>query len=60
MGTHLVSLVKRLFSRPHHRPIKSFEHELEAAGGVAGRFDAGYKIVPTAKVIGSVSRWREL
>jgi hypothetical protein len=43
-----------------HRGIKSFEHELEAAGGVAGRFDAGFRTVPIVKVVGSVSRWREL
>jgi hypothetical protein len=40
--------------------MKSFEHELEAAGGVAGRVDVGMRTVPTTKIVGSVSRWREL
>jgi hypothetical protein len=47
--------------RPRQRRgIKSFEHELQAAGGVAGRVDSGLHTIPTAKVVGSVSRWREL
>src|SRR5579859_722677 len=52
--------LRAVLSRRAHRGIKSFEQELESAGGVAGRFDAGFRIVPTAKVVGSVSRWREL
>ncbi len=43
-----------------HRPAKSFEQELQAAGGLASRADAGAQIVPVEKVVGSVSRWQNL
>jgi hypothetical protein len=40
--------------------VKSFAHELRLAGGFAGRVDGGLQVVPTACVVGSVGRWREL
>jgi hypothetical protein len=43
-----------------HRDAKSFEHELHAVGGMTGRGDLGPRIVPTEKVVGSVSRWQNL
>jgi hypothetical protein len=43
-----------------HRDVKSFEHELKAAGGIAGRADGGTQTVPTEKIVGSVSRWQNL
>jgi hypothetical protein len=43
-----------------HRDAKSFEHELHAVGGMTGRGDLGARIVPTEKVVGSVSRWQNL
>jgi hypothetical protein len=43
-----------------HRDAKSFEHELHAVGGMTGRGDLGSRIVPTEKVVGSVSRWQNL
>lgn len=51
--------VKRAFVREHNG-VKSFEREAEAAGGIAGRHDAGMKIVPARKVVGSVGRWTNL
>jgi hypothetical protein len=42
-----------------HGDVKRFEDEVEAAG-VTGRVDAGMKVVPTAKVVGSVGRWQNL
>lgn len=43
-----------------HGRVKSFEQELERAGGLAGRVDRGVQIVPTEKVVGSVGRWQAL
>ncbi|HEV7215068.1 MAG TPA: hypothetical protein VGP33_08065 [Chloroflexota bacterium] len=43
-----------------HADIKRFDRELEAAGGLAGRFDAGTKVVPAGKIVGSVGRARNL
>jgi hypothetical protein len=43
-----------------HRGIKSFQEEANRAGGVASGLDRGIKIVPTEKVVGSVSRWQNL
>src|SRR5262249_36301994 len=55
----LTSLIA--FLRPRrHRGTRCFEHEVAAAGGVSGRVDAGFRVVPTRKIVGSVSRWREL
>jgi hypothetical protein len=44
----------------HDRGVKSFEHELAAAGGVANRVDAGVAAIPVGRVVGSVDRWRVL
>ena len=49
---------KRLLRQ--HRAVKSFEHESQVHGGVVGIADVGTRVVPTAKVVGSVSRWRNL
>ncbi|MCC6625997.1 MAG: hypothetical protein IT340_01220 [Chloroflexi bacterium] len=43
-----------------HRDILSFDQELKAAGGLAGRNDRGIQTVPTEKIVGSVSRWQNL
>ena len=58
----VVSIAKLLARlRPRgHRAAKSFEEELLAAGGLASRVDAGARIVPVEKVVGSVSRWQNL
>ena len=60
MNLDVLRPLRAIWSRRKHRGIKSFEQDLQSAGGVAGRVDAGMRIVPTAKVVGSVSRWREL
>ena len=52
-------LMARMLPR-RHRDVKSFDRELEAAGGLAGRFDAGIKTVPAQKIVGSVGRARNL
>lgn len=49
----------RTLLRRHGR-VKSFEQELERAGGLAGRVDRGVHTVPTEKVVGSVGRWQAL
>ena len=46
--------------RRRHRDILSFDHELKAAGGLAGRSDRGIQTVPTDRIVGSVSRWQNL
>src|ERR687885_2686128 len=43
-----------------HGDVKSFEHEVQAHGRVAGIADTGTRVVPTEKIVGSVSRWRNL
>src|SRR5919202_2083256 len=43
-----------------HGVVKSFEHEAQVHGGVTGIADVGTRVVPTAKVVGIVSRWRNL
>jgi hypothetical protein len=53
-GAMCGQLVKRLLGR--HGAIKSFEHELQAGGGMAGRADAGLRTVDVRKVVGSVGR----
>ena len=57
--TGLWQRVRRRFFR-QHGAIKSFDTELELAGGLKGVSDAGVKIVPTQKVIGSVGRSHNL
>jgi len=54
----LRSLLRRL--RRPHRGLRSFEHALRDAGGVASAVDRGIVEVPTDKVVGSVSRWQNL
>lgn len=51
--------VARVLS-PGGGEVKCFERELLAAGGVASRVDLGMRTVPTAKIVGSVSRWNNL
>jgi hypothetical protein len=58
VATALMQLARR--KARENRGIKSFEHELQAAGGLASRVDAGAQIVPVEKVVGSVSRWQNL
>ncbi|HEV8633939.1 MAG TPA: hypothetical protein VG370_06830 [Chloroflexota bacterium] len=48
----------RLFRK--HRDVRSFEHDVAARGGVVGMVDRGYKEVPVERIVGSVSRWRNL
>jgi hypothetical protein len=43
-----------------HGRAKCFERELQQAGGVVGAVDRGFREVPTARVVGSVSRWQHL
>ena len=57
--TGLWQRVRQRFFR-QHGAIKSFDTELELAGGLKGVSDAGVKIVPTQKVIGSVGRSHNL
>jgi hypothetical protein len=59
----ILPLVARQIARVMPRGagvVKSFEHELALAGGVACRFDLGMRAVPTARIVGSVSRWNHL
>jgi hypothetical protein len=51
-------VVKILLRR--HGDVKSFEHELRAAGREAGRVDRGLQVVARQKIVGSVGRWRNL
>jgi hypothetical protein len=54
-------LWRRLLPRGRrHGDVKRFDHELQAAGGIAGRADRGVETVPTEKIVGSVSRWQNL
>jgi hypothetical protein len=54
-------LWRRLLPRGRqHGDVKRFDHELHAAGGIAGRADRGVETVPTEKIVGSVSRWQNL
>ena len=54
LGAMCGRLVKRLLGR--HAAVKSFEQDLQAGGGMAGRTDAGMKVVDVRKVVGSVGR----
>jgi hypothetical protein len=51
-------VIKRLLRK--HGDVKSFEHEVQSHGRVAGIADTGTRVVPTEKIVGSVSRWRNL
>jgi len=57
-GNLLRRVVKILLRK--HGDVRSFEHELRAAGGEAGRVDTGMQVVARQKIIGSVGRWRNL
>ena len=57
-GNLWMRLQKAIFRK--HGSIKSFDHEVEAAGGVAGRSDIGVKTVSVEKVVGSVGRTHNL
>lgn len=57
--TGLWRRVRQRFFR-QHGAIRSFDADLEAAGGMKGISDAGVKIVPTQKVVGSVGRTHNL
>ena len=54
LGAMCGRLVKRLLGR--HAAVKSFDQELQAGGGMAGRTDAGMHVVDVHKVVGSVGR----
>jgi hypothetical protein len=58
----VLRLMQRAMTSVMRRPpgVKSFACELSRAGGLARRADAGLKVVPTDRVVGSVDRWREL
>ncbi len=47
-------------ARREHRPVRSFEQDVRAAGGVGGGHDVGPRIVPVEKIVGSVGRWQNL
>lgn len=53
-GTLCRRAVMRLLGR--YDPVKCFEHEVRAGGGMAGRADAGMYTVEVRKVVGSVGR----
>ena len=57
--TGLWRRVRQRFLR-RHGAIRSFDADLDAAGGMKGISDAGVKIVPTQKVVGSVGRTHNL
>jgi hypothetical protein len=40
--------------------LKSFEHELQVGGGMAGRSDAGLRAVAVQEIVGSVGRAQAL
>ena len=52
------NLIRRL--RRTHRPIRSFQHALHEARGVASTVDRGVQAVSVNKIIGSVGRWQNL
>jgi hypothetical protein len=58
-ATGLWQRVQRRFFR-QHGAIRSFDADLDSAGGMKGVSDAGVKIVPTQKVVGSVGRTHNL
>jgi hypothetical protein len=43
-----------------HRDLKGFDEEAQKAGGVSSGLDRGMKIVPTDRIVGSVSRWQNM
>jgi len=55
-----VDLLAGLLGRRKHRDVRSFDVDVAAAGGVAGRVDRGFKEVPLDKIVGSVGRAHNL
>jgi hypothetical protein len=53
-------VVRRLLGRRRHRDVRSFDADVAATGGVAGRVDRGFKEVPLDKIVGSVGRSHNL
>jgi hypothetical protein len=53
-------MLGRLLGRRKHRDVRSFDVDVAAAGGVAGRVDKGFKEVPVDKIVGSVGRSHNL
>lgn len=51
-------MLKRILRR--HGDVKRFDHALNEHGTVTGIADVGTRTVPAAKIVGSVSRWRNL
>ena len=47
-------IIKKLLGR--HGDVKSFEHEVQASGGMVSRSDAGMHTVDVRKIVGSVGR----
>jgi hypothetical protein len=47
-------VVNRILGR--HAALKSFEREVQAGGGMAGRMDAGMHTVEVRRIVGSVGR----
>ena len=58
----LGTLIQRLGAAllPRRGPIKNFEHEVLAGGGMAGCCDTGLRAVEVRKIVGSVGRARAL
>jgi hypothetical protein len=54
------NVLGRLLGRRTHRDVRSFDVDVAAAGGVAGRVDKGFKEVPVGKIVGSVGRSHNL
>jgi hypothetical protein len=53
-------VLRRLFRGRKHRDVRSFDRDVDAAGGVRGRVDRGFKEVPVDNVVGSVGRSHNL
>src|SRR5687767_5204452 len=51
-------MLKRILRR--HGDVKRFDHAVHEHGTVTGIADIGTRTVPAAKIVGSVSRWRNL
>src|SRR5438105_5007954 len=52
------SVIKRL--QREHRHVRSFQQEVDDAGGILSRVDRGIREVAIDKIVGSVSRWQNL
>ena len=58
LGTICGRVLKTLLRR--HGDVKSFEHEIQAGGGMTGRSDTGMHTVDAHTVVGSVGRAQAL